>query len=61
MAPGMVTDFIEALFEQRRSIPQALDDLRAKHRVEKSARLARMIELLEAEITERSKRAALLD
>jgi hypothetical protein len=47
--------FIEETLNQRRSLEQALADLVAKQRREPSPELARMIELLRAEIELRTR------
>jgi hypothetical protein len=51
----MVDDHDEGMGEQRRSIEEALADLRAKHKIYPTAERARMIRQLEAEIADRKR------
>jgi hypothetical protein len=46
----MIDDLDERMGERRRSIEEALADLRAKYKINPTAELARMIRQLEAEI-----------
>jgi hypothetical protein len=49
----MVDDLDERMGERKRSIEEALADLRAKYKINPTAELARMIRQLEAEIADR--------
>ena len=51
----MVHDPDEVMGERRRSIEEALADLRAKYKIHPTAELARMIRQLEAEIADRKR------
>jgi hypothetical protein len=51
----MVEDLDELMGERRRSIEEALADLRAKYKIHPTPELARMIRQLEAEIADRKR------
>jgi hypothetical protein len=55
LAGEMIDDLDERMGERKRSIEEALTDLRAKYKINPTPELARMIRQLEAEIADRKR------